>query len=239
MQLYNNDCLEIMKNISDNSVDLIVTDPPYDVSVNHDGGKLYHSKGFDKSNKELVTANIDKGYDIKGFGEEVKRILKHINVYFFCNKKQIPEYFDYYVKELHCFFEIIIWNKTNALPTFNGKYLTDNEFCLYFFEPGYKLCHPESYNAAKTVYYQPINSKDKKLYGHPTIKPLNIIENLILNSSKEGDLVFDPFMGSGTTGIACKLHNRNFIGCEIEGQYFDVACKRIEQVEKEKQNQLF
>ena len=86
---------------------------------------------------------------------------------------------------------------------------------------------PKSYEAAKTVYYQPINAKDKKLYEHPTIKPLNIIENLVENSSKERDVILDPFMGSGTTGVACKLHNRNFIGFELDKHFFEIAKSRI------------
>ena len=90
-----------------------------------------------------------------------------------------------------------------------------------------------SYDAAKTVYYQPINIKDKRSYGHPTIKPLNIIENLVLNSSKEGDVILDPFMGSGTTGVACKELGRNFIGCEIDKNYFEIAKKRIDSVDTE------
>lgn len=89
-----------------------------------------------------------------------------------------------------------------------------------------------SYESAKTVYYQPINAKDKKLWEHPTIKPLNIIENLILNSSQEGQLVLDPFMGSGTTGVACKIHNRDFIGMEIDEHFFQIAEERIDGTEK-------
>ena len=86
---------------------------------------------------------------------------------------------------------------------------------------------PKNYDAAKTVYYQPINLKDKNLYEHPTIKPLNIIENLIENSSKEGEVILDPFMGSGTTGVAARLHNRNFIGFELDKHFFEIAKSRI------------
>ena len=93
MQLYNGDALEYLKKISDNSIDLVLTDPPYEVDVNHVGGKLYHNKGFDKSNADIVAAKIDNGYDIEKIGKELIRVLKHINVYFFCNKKQIPDYY--------------------------------------------------------------------------------------------------------------------------------------------------
>lgn len=83
---------------------------------------------------------------------------------------------------------------------------------------------------------QPINREDKNLYGHPTIKPLNIIQTLILNSSREGETVLDCFMGSGTTGVACAKLNRNFIGMEISEEYFNIASVRINE---ENQPNLF
>lgn len=233
------DCLELIKDIPDNSVNLAVLDPPYEVDVDHDGGKLYHNKGFDKSNVEIVKDEIDKGYNITSLGKELFRIMPHLNAYFFCNKKQIPDYFDFYVNEHKCLFEIIVWNKGNALPTYNGKYLTDSEYCLYFFEPGYKLCHPDNYEDAKTLFQSPINSKDKAKYKHPTIKPLPLIEKLIRNSSYENDVVLDCFMGSGTTGVACVNLNRNFIGIEIKKDYFDIATERIHSAEKQNSLQLF
>lgn len=227
MKLYNDDCLKILKQLPDKSVDLVVTDPPYDVDVNHDGGKLYADKKLAKSNEELVNLNIDNGYDIETIGNELVRVMKRVNVYFWCNKKQVPAYFNFYVNKLGCKFEIISWHKTNALPTFNGKYLTDTEYCLYFFEGGHKLCHPSNYEDAKTYYNAPINSKDKKIWKHPTIKPVDIIERLIRNSSNEGDLVLDCFMGSGTTGVACKNLKRDFVGIEISKEYFEIATERI------------
>lgn len=233
------DCLKLIKDIPDNSVHLGILDPPYDVDVNHDGGKLYHNKGFDKSNVELVESKIDNGYDIVSLGKELFRVMPHINAYFFCNKKQIPDYFNFYVNEHKCLFEIIIWNKGNALPTYNGKYLTDNEYCLYFFEPSHKLCHPNSYEDAKTLFVSPINNKDKEKYKHPTIKPIRLIEKLVRNSSNENEVVLDCFMGSGTTGVACVNENRNFIGMEIDKEYFDIAKKRIQAADKHKSLELF
>ncbi len=76
-----------------------------------------------------------------------------------------------------------------------------------------------------------MNQKDKKLYGHPTIKPLEIVQNLILNSSKENDIVLDPFLGSGTTAIACVKTNRRYIGFEVNESYFNISCDRLDHVE--------
>ena len=81
---------------------------------------------------------------------------------------------------------------------------------------------------AKTYVIQGINYTDKKLYKHPTIKPLDIIEKLIRNSSNENGIILDPFMGSGTTGVACVKNKRNFIGIEINKEYYNIARNRIE-----------
>ena len=85
-----------------------------------------------------------------------------------------------------------------------------------------------NYDTLKTYYVTPLNIEDKKKYNHPTVKPLNIIKNFIINSSKENEVVLDPFMGSGTTGEAALSLKRNFIGMEIDSKYFSTAKKRIE-----------
>jgi site-specific DNA-methyltransferase (adenine-specific) len=97
-----------------------------------------------------------------------------------------------------------------------------------YFRKGSGKCFPESYEDAKTFYIAPINHKDKKEFGHPTIKPLDITEKIIRNSTREGQLVLDPFMGSGTTGVAALNNNRNFIGIELDEGYFNIAKNRIE-----------
>ena len=224
------DCLDLMKQIPDKSIDLIVTDPPYEVSATNKGGTINNIKKLNKSLNDLVVADIANGYGIEKFGEEFMKVMKEPNIYLWCNKKQIPEYFDFYVNKHKCKFEIIKWEKPNSLPTYSNKYLSDTEYLLYFHK-GKGKCFPQSYEDAKTYYIAPINHKDKKIYGHPTIKPLDITQKVIRNSSREGWTVFDPFMGSGTTGVACKLENRNFIGYEISEEYFNIAKQRINEVE--------
>ena len=104
--------------------------------------------------------------------------------------------------------------------------MSDTEYCLYFRNGGW--CFPEGYEDAKTFYIAPINTKDKNIYKHPTIKPLDFTKKLVRNSSKKDDIVLDPFMGSGTTGQACKELERDFIGIEISKEYFKIAKNRIE-----------
>ena len=221
------DSYEILKKLKDKTIDLIVTDPPYDIEATNGGGSINKVKKLNKSLNDLVEANITEGYDIEKYGEQLMRIMKEPNIYIWCNKKQIPDYFNFYVNKYKCTFDILVWNKSNALPTYSNKYLSDCEYLLYF-RKGKGKCFPQSYEDAKTVYQAPINIKDKKLYGHPTIKPLDFTEKIIRNSSKEEQTILDPFMGSGTTGVACKKLNRNFIGIEINEKYYEIAKRRIE-----------
>ena len=232
IDLRHGDCLEVMKDIPDNSIDLIVTDPPYNVSATNDGGTINKVKKLNKSLKDLVETNITNGYDIETLGEEFMRVMKEPNIYLWCNKTQIPEYFKFYVEKYKCKFDILCWHKNNALPTYSNKYLSDTEYLLYF-RKGKGKCFPKSYEDAKTYYIAPINHKDKKKYKHPTIKPLDITEKVIKNSSKENDIILDPFMGSGTTGVACKQLNRNFIGIELLEEYYNIAKERINNIVRE------
>ena len=142
-----------------------------------------------------------------------------------CSQKQIIHLLEYFVCKRKCNWNILSWHKTNPIPACNNKYLTDTEFILYFREKGVPIFG--SYETKKTWYASPINSKEKKIYNHPTVKPTSILRNLITNSSEENSIVFDPFMGSGSTGVACIEINRRFIGCEIDKSCFDIAKERI------------
>ena len=217
--LYNNDCLQVLKEIPDKSIDLVVTDPPYDIETS--GAGLY--KQADKQYvKELVGMK-------DGFSEEILdelcRVMKKINIYLFCSQKQIIPLLDYFVKRKGCNWNILSWHKSNPVPACGNKYLTDTEFILFFREKGVKVYG--SFDTKKTYYITPLNQKDKKKYGHPTVKPEEIVANLIVNGSNEGDVVLDCFMGSGTTGAVCVGINRKFIGIEIDENYFKIATERI------------
>lgn len=228
IELYKADYLALMDWLIKEGkiVDLVVTDPPYDISEINGGGTVNTLKKLNQSLEDLNQSGLRESYDIRAFGERLFKLQKDINAYFWCNKKQIPEYLSYYVLEKGCKFDIINWHKTNALPTYSNKYLSDTEYCLYF-RKGKGHCFPEGYEDAKTYWLEPINHKDKKEFGHPTIKPLEFIKKLIRNSSKEGEIVFDPFMGSGTTGVACKELNRKFIGGDLDPKWCRLAKERI------------
>lgn len=219
INLMQGDCLELMRSFPNRSVDLVVTDPPYIIETS--GAGIY--KQADKQYvKELN--GINNGFDEKVL-DELCRVMKKINIYFFCSQKQIIPLLDYFVKKKKCNWNLLCWHKTNPVPACGNKYLTDTEFILFFRERGVKIYG--EFNTKFTYYISPLNQKDKKQFGHPTIKPLELVQNLVVNSSCEGDTVLDCFMGSGTTGVACVNTDRNFIGIELEPQYFEIAEKRI------------
>lgn len=224
--IYMMDCLQGLRLIPDNSIDLIVTDPPYQIDGIHEykgndlGKRLINYQG------KLMDDNLVSGFDT-AILDEMYRVMKIPNIYIWCNIAQVPMYIKYFVLEKGCKMDILIWHKTNPMPCCNNKWLTDKEYCLYFRKGGY--CNPSGYAEAKTVWHLPTNVKDKKLYGHPTIKPLPIIENIIRNSSKEGDVVLDAFIGSGTTAVACIKNGRKYLGFENNEVYYEVAQNRIKQ----------
>jgi len=224
-KIYNMDCLIGIKNIPDNSVDLVIIDPPYNICTK--GGKKGNTKiakNIKALEKELINNDLVDGYDLSIL-DELVRVMKNINIYIWCNGRQIPTYMKYFVENLGCKLEILIWGKTNPMPLYSNKYMGDKEYCLYFRKGGY--CQPLNYEDARTIYTSKINIKDKQLYSHPTIKPLEFIRKIIRNSSKENDVVLDCFIGSGTTAIGCILENRKYIGFEINKKYFDIAQQRI------------
>ena len=218
------DCLELMKEIPDNSVDLVVTDPPYMIETT--GAGIY--KQADKQYVKELNGIKD------GFSEtildELCRIMKKINIYIFCSQKQIIPLLDYFVKSKKCNWNLLSWHKTNPVPACGNKYLTDTEFILFFREKGVPVYG--EFKTKFTYYVTPLNVKDKKEFGHPTIKPLEILQNLIVNSSKEGDIVLDPFLGSGSTCVAAVNTNRHYIGFELDEKYFDIACQRLDEAEE-------
>ena len=229
-KIINADCMDILKQLPDKSIDLILTDPPYLIKNTKAGGKSNFSKSIQQMNDEIKEAGITEGVSLD-FCKEIIRLQDKINAYIWCNKAQIIDYLDFFIKENDCSYDILCWQKDNAMPTYNNKYLTDKEYCLYFRRGGY--CQPQRYEDALTIFHEPINIKDKQMYKHPTIKPIGIFQTLINNSSKENDLVLDCFSGSGTTAIACHRLKRRFICIEKDKTYYEASVKRLEDAQKQ------
>lgn len=221
--IYCANAYEAVKDIPDNSIDLVVIDPPYDIPHTTGGGMLVE-KGIRGMFDDLVENDITNAFDFSILAE-LDRVMKKRNIYIWCNKLLVPKLFEYYKGSL---FDIICWHKTNAMPLCGSKYLSDTEYCLYFHDT---LKLNTTYDTAKTHYEQPINLVDKQKFYHPTCKPVNILENLITNSSNAGDTVLDCFAGSGSTLVAAKNLGRNYIGFDLEPKWVQVAQNRLNNVD--------
>ena len=221
IDIRNADCMEVMAQMEGGSIDLIVTDPPYDFKHVKGGGHFGNRDYFG----ELIP--ISEGIGEEQL-EEFMRVLKKPNMYLWGNWKQIVKYLRYF-DGMDVNTNLLSWHKSNPTPLCANTWLSDTEYCLYVRGKGVKL--HGGYKDHNTYWITPLNTTDKQTYGHPTIKPIEIIAQMIKNSSKEGETVFDPYLGSGTTAVACKMLNRNCIGCEIEEKYIPIINKRLGKVD--------
>lgn len=228
MNLINGEANEQLCYINDESVDLVIIDPPYVIETS--GGGICGKDGNVKQFKDHDLDAMKDGFSNAVLGE-LCRVMKKINIYIFCSQKQLMPLLDYFVNKQKCNWNLLTWHKTNPVPACGNKYLTDTEYILFFREKGVKVYG--EFETKRTWYATPSNQKEKKLYGHPTVKPLSILQNLIVNSSKENDVVLDCFMGSGSTGVACVNTNRDFIGIELNKDYFNTAKERIKNAQIE------
>ena len=246
--IYNEDCYEGIKRIPDKSIDLVYVDVPYDLEGN-DNNRDYEKEYNDSLNSNSISyldkahrkstnefKHIAFGFDFKLLDEFV-RVLKNIYIYIWCSKKQILPLMKYFVEDRKCHFDIITWHKTNPVPSCN-LYHNDTEYCLVFRDS--KATKNNGNYFSKFKYFvSGLNAKDKSLYNHPTIKPVEFVKQHILNSTDENDIVLDTFMGSGTTAVACKETNRHYIGFEISKEYYDIAMDRLDGVTQKEKNSEF
>lgn len=219
-EIYNMDCMEGLKLLDDNSVDLVIIDPPYLLNLN----KVKKPTNMNNYANELL--NLKNGFDLKVLDILIQK-MKKINIYIYCCKRQVKDLLNYF-SDKNCNHEILTWHKLNPSPLINNNYLPDTEYILFFREKGVKVYG--NYHTKRKYYLSLTNKVDKQKYKHPTIKPLELIERHIINSSKEGDLVLDCFCGSGTTLVGAINQNRKYIGFEIDKNYYEIAKKRIEEV---------
>lgn len=209
MDLYNNDCMKILPTLDNKSVDLVVTDIPYGV-VNRKHGSL---RKLDKGKADIIT------FDLDIFVSELSRVTKG-SIYIFCGTEQVSNIRKILVQNKMS-TRLCIWEKTNPPPMNGDKiWLSGIECCVFGRFPNATF----NEHCKNTVFRYPCGRN--KL--HPTQKPLELIEKLVLASSNEGDTVLDPCMGSGTTGVACKKNNRKFIGIEMDREFYNIASHRIE-----------
>lgn len=205
------DCLELMGEIPDASVDAVITDPPFFQGFNHNGtmsgrGDLSISKPF-----------------FRQFFAEIDRVCKPRRaVYIFTDWRTN----DFFMAAMSEFMEVkncLAWIKTLGTGyTYQNAY----ESILFHCEKGRRITGPNVITGIKSFNGGAVKTNGTRV--HPAQKPVELIEKLIADGTRVGDVILDPMMGSGTTGVACKRMKRDFIGFEIDETYFNTAAQRIE-----------
>ena len=222
INLLKGDCLELLKTLENESIDALITDPPYNIAR-------------DNNFTSMGRAGIDFGDWDKGFNLiswlpiAIEKLKKGGNIIIFTSWKNTTPI----IKELekiNCEAkDMIRVEKSNPMPrNRDRRFVTDYEIAIWAVKKGAKW----TFNRFDEKYERPlietsVTPKSQKIdKGHPTQKPLYAMEWLIERLTNDGDVILDPFMGSGTTGVACQNLNRDFIGCELSDEYFEMAQKR-------------
>ena len=221
--ILNVDCLIGMKDIPDESIDCIVTDPPYRLTSHGSSGTMsgYWTTEVAKRGKVFEHNDIE----IEDYLPELYRVLKpETHCYIMCNNLNLPHFFDVISKSKFHFVKLLVWDKVKAIC---GRYYMGRVEHIFLLRKG----NDRPINDCGTVDILTIpNVKPKDKNGnnlHDSAKPVALFQLLIKNSTNKGDIVLDPFMGSGTTAIACINTERKYLGFEKDKGYWEVCDKRI------------
>lgn len=259
IHLYLQDCIVWMKSLGDDSVDMTLTSPPYDDIRNYNG----YSFDFESTAKELyritkpggvVIWNVaDQTINGSETGTSMKQALYFMNCGFrlhdtmiYLKKNPMPSS----GKRYHQSWEYIFCFSKGTPNTFNpieveckyGNLKANQKYRGKDGERNYKVTKRNAFSKVRNVFEYVIGgghtTKDKIAFEHPAIMPEKLAEDQIKTWTNEGDLVIDPFAGSGTTAKMAHLHNRIFSGCEISDEYCEIFIKRLEDFNTKKVNLL-
>lgn len=242
--LFNKDCLFTLKEMKSESIDLVVTSPPYDEMRNYEHDTKFM---FDLISNELIRVLKQGGVIVWIVADQTKKGSETMTSF-----KQAC----YFVNNGLNLHDTMIWKKPNPVPTQSTRYQQEFEYMFIFSKGKPKTFNPikvkskcagtkvKKHRAVKSSHnyndegfyivgdtkiignvWEIANVKNKS--GHPAIFPIELAEKHILTWSNENDLVYDPFMGSGTTFLASKNNNRKFIGNEINETYYKLAVIRV------------
>lgn len=219
-KIYNEDCVSGIRLIPNESVDLILTDPPYKTITGgkNNGKNSKRPKGILNGNNGLFKYQKIK---MEMWLKEVYRVLKNgSHCYIFTNHLNLEEMLTTSRLVGFKLHNVLVWEKNNCTPS--QWYMKNCEYVLFLRKGKAKWIN--NIGGSKTIHkFDNVRGKQ-----HPTQKPTDILEFYILNSSLENDIVLDPFMGSGSTALACINTNRNYIGFELDNIYHEIASKRVE-----------
>jgi len=222
-KIYHMDCIEGMSKLAPGSIDLIVADPPY--KFKDGGGKGFVAKLQKKQFLE-IEENFGHNFNPAPVLEASLRVMKIYNAYWWTSKDLLPQYLNFAVD--HKFsFNFLMLHKLNPMPLVNNDRLPDTEYCVFMREKGAYFNSDLRPFSKFTKYF--FVTRGQRNNGHPTPKPLEPIQYSVHISSKKGSLVLDPFMGSGTTAVACRQFGRNFIGFERIKKYCNLSEDRLKQ----------
>ena len=225
-------------------MDLVITDPPFEYVQGGMKSKRLNRGTWGKPSYTNTTMSSFKHDDIFNFLDLVIPKMKKVNMFIFCSKLQLAHYFDYLNQHKKLKFDLLIWDKSSKTDKYSMKssmfFSSDIEYVVRIYQSGVhlnKIWNVEHTHADSKLYMK--RQKFQQPHGvHETMKPVGLLKQYIELASKENDIVLDPFMGSGSTGVACKELNRNFIGYELEPKYFGIARNRIKDAQNNKRKKL-
>lgn len=223
IKLVNTDSIKFLSKLDTNSIDLIVTDPPYKVTKRGGCGTAGGFFTEDEAKRGKIFTHNDT--DCSQYADIFFKVLKDGgHCYVMTNHVNLQNMLNTFTNVGFKFIKSLIWDKGNKIM---GRfYMSQFEYIL-FFRKG-KGIQINNCGTSDLLSVKNKKLKDKKGKNlHNTEKPVKLMKILIENSSKEDDVVLDPFMGIGAVGVACRQSNRSFIGIEIDKKYFDIATKRI------------
>ena len=231
--LINDDCFNALKKIPDNSIDLILTDPPYNIAQ-YSTGNIKFDWRMDRNNDLAEWDLVDFRPEL--LLSEFKRILAPKgNIFIFCSYNMIGEYHKVFDPEFDT-FQFMVWHKTNPVPNFRkSSFLNSCELIVCCWNKG----HTWNFSNQKEMHNfiesgicmgkERIKDKNGK-YLQPTQKPVSILKRIIEIASNENDLVLDCFNGVGSTGEAALQTKRKYIGIEIDKLYYSESLKRLNNI---------
>ena len=223
IELFQGDCLELLARMEPECIDLLVTDPPYKTISGGDSGN--RPKGMLSGNRKLFKYQND--IKISDWMPLVYRVMKnYTHAYIFTNALNLKDMIVEAEKAGFKMHNLLVWEKNNCTPS--QFYMKNCEYVL-FLRKG-RAQWIRHIGESKTV-HRFNNIIGKKT--HPCEKPVDLLKFYIENSSLDGHTVLDPFMGTGSTGVACKELNRNFLGIELDENYFNIAKERLKLTHEE------
>ena len=230
------DCIDILKQVNDKSVHLVLTDPPYNL------GQFMHNRNTNlkqmRENQFAYAGWDNLPYDewlkdMDTFFSESSRILvKGGSLLIFMSIIKVESIIDLAEKNGFYYKTTGIWHKTNPMPrNMNLHFVNSTEAWVYFTKGTKTGTFNNEGKVVHDFFETSLTTQSERIHGkHPTQKPIKIVDRLVELLSNEGDIVVDPFMGSGTTGVSCTKLNRRFIGVEQNIEYVKIARKRIEEL---------